>query len=91
LLDPSKTIVEIHTNNNMSANEILLQSEWGQHIKNSKDEKMILQTDKTNIPFLINYLVKNNIEILPVQPRHSLEDYLLSLTNPETNAEPAEI
>ncbi len=91
LLNPAKTIVEINTINNLAAGEILKTSEWHENLKTIQPEKIILQLNKAVIPTLIIYLVKNNIEILSVNPRHSLEDYFLSLTNPETHVEPATI
>jgi ABC-type multidrug transport system ATPase subunit len=91
LLNPAKTIVDINTNNNLAAGEILKNSEWRENLKTIQPEKIILQLDKTVIPTLVIYLVKNSIEILSVNPRHSLEDYFLSLTNPETHVEPATI
>ncbi|KAA9039362.1 ABC transporter ATP-binding protein [Ginsengibacter hankyongi] len=91
LLDPSKTIVEIDTTDNIAAREILLQSEFNTAVKKLKEEKIILQMDRNIIPSLINFLVKNNIGILSAETRHSLEDYFLSITNPGTNVEPATI
>lgn len=91
LLDPAKSIVEINTTDNLLTMKILTDSEWHTHIKTSVYGKIILQLDKSLIPLLINHLVQNNVGILSVEPRHSLEDYFLSLTNPETYVEPAAI
>lgn len=91
LLDPSKTIVEINTTDNSSSEEILIKSEWHDNLKLAKVDKVILQINKSSIPLIINYLVRNNIGILSVTPRHSLEDYFLSLTNPEIHVEPVTV
>lgn len=91
LLDPSKTLVEIHTTDDGLAKKILSGSEWYYNLKAVKEEKIILQMDKTHIPALINYLVQNNIGILSAEPRHSLEDYFLSLTTPGIHVEPAAV
>lgn len=91
LLDPSKTIVGINTTDNKIARELLLQSEWKENLKISRSEKIMLQINKSAIPLLIDFLVKNNTGILSVTLRHSLEDYFLSLTNPETYVEPATV
>ena len=87
LLDPSKTIVEIHTTDNILTQQILRDSEWNSHLKRIQGEEIVLQLDKSSIPSLVNYLVQNNAGILSIRPRHSLEDYFLSLTNPETYVE----
>jgi ABC-type multidrug transport system ATPase subunit len=91
LLDPSKTIVELDTTDNIAAKEIIKHSEWQLNMKRSPQSKLVLQLDKKFIPALIHHLVKNNINILSAQPRHSLEDYFLSITNPETHVEPAAV
>ncbi len=91
LLDPSKTLVEIHTTDDKSAKDILSGSKWSHNLKTVKAEKLLLQMDKTNIPALINYLVENHIGILSAEPRHSLEDYFLSLTTPGIHVEPATV
>ncbi len=91
LLDPAKTVITINTTNNNSAKEILMKSEWQPNIKNNSAEKIILQVDKAIIPSIINYLVINNVAILSAESKHSLEDYFLSLTNPDLHVEPAAI
>lgn len=91
LLDPSKTLVEIQTTDDRLAKKILSGSEWFNNLKIVKGEKILLQMDKTHIPVLINYLVQNNIGILSAEPRHSLEDYFLSLTTPGIHVEPATV
>ncbi len=91
LMDPAKTLIEIGTTNNILAGEILVKSQWSSNLKTVKNDKIIFQLDKTHIPSLINYLVQNNVGILSAEPRHSLEDYFLSLTTPEIYVEPAAI
>ncbi len=91
LLDPAKTIITINTTNNILAKEILMKSEWQPNLKNNSTEKIILQVDKATIPSIINYLVNNHVAILSAETRHSLEDYFLSLTNPELYVEPATV
>ena len=91
LLDPAKTLVEIRTTDDISAKNILLSSEWSNNLKTVKGEKILLQMDKMHVPALISYLVQNNISILSAEPRHSLEDYFLSITTPATHVEPAAV
>lgn len=80
LLDPAKTIVEVNTTDNISSRKIIEGSEWGDFLQQTKNESIILKFDKKQIPTFINLLVQKNIEVLSVKPRHSLEDYFLSLT-----------
>jgi ABC-type multidrug transport system ATPase subunit len=78
LLNPSDTLVTIETVNNAMTKNILLQSQWGTFMQAS--EKVILKMHKKEIPYLTKFLVEKNVEVLAIQPKHSLEDYFLSLT-----------
>jgi ABC-type multidrug transport system ATPase subunit len=79
LLDPAKTIVEIETVNNSDTKNKLLQSAWATQLLNF-DTTIKLQMNKSAIPELADYLIKTGAGILSIKPRHSLEDYFLSLT-----------
>ncbi|MEJ7609943.1 MAG: ABC transporter ATP-binding protein [Ferruginibacter sp.] len=87
LLDPSHTILDIDTTNNPAAAAILLKSSWAPQINDTTDQ-IRMRMNRNDIPALVSFLQENNISLLALQPRHSLEDYFLSLTNRETNAEP---
>jgi ABC-type multidrug transport system ATPase subunit len=78
LLNPSDTLVTIETTNNALTKNILLQSQWSASIQ--VEGKIILKIHKKEIPYLTKFLVEKNVEVLAVQPKHSLEDYFLSLT-----------
>ena len=88
LLDPSKTIVEIQTTDDIKTLELLAGSGW-------KDQLLVpgngirLQMDKSAIPGLATWLAQTDTEIMAIKPRNSLEDYFLSLTNATNNVEPA--
>ncbi|MGG9960167.1 ABC transporter ATP-binding protein [Ferruginibacter sp. SUN106] len=79
LLDPAKTIVQIDTLNNSEAKDKLMQSKWASFVLPSADA-IKMQMNKNGIPELTTYMTGMNIGILSIQPRHSLEDYFLSLT-----------
>lgn len=79
LLDPAKTIVEIDTTDNASAIQKLTTSPWNKFLL-SNGGRLQFQFNRSQIPSLINDLVGMKIDILSVQPRHSLENYFLSLT-----------
>ncbi len=80
LFDPSQTIVELQTFNNAFAIQQLQQSNWVNFIQEQRDEAIVLKLDKLQIPQLHRDLVSMNIEVLSLQPRHSLEDYFLQIT-----------
>ena len=88
LLDPAKTIVEIDTTNNTLAIQKLTVSNWNNFLLQGSG-KLQFQCSRDQIPILIKDLVEMNVDVLSVQPRHSLENYFLSLTtfpNVETAA-----
>lgn len=86
LLDPAKTIVQIDTLNNNETNSKLLQSAWAAFVLPS-DNVIKLQMDKNAIPELTTFLTNAGVGILSIQPRHSLEDYFLSLTTQQHNVD----
>lgn len=85
LLDPSKTLVKIETTNDPLSKNKLLQSEWAAAV-DQKEEGIMLNLNKQDIPGLAASLTRMDVGLLSLQPRHSLEDYFLSLTNHEKNA-----
>jgi ABC-2 type transport system ATP-binding protein len=87
LLDPANTLVEIITTNNTAALDKLLQSKWNNALELSNNS-IKLKMNKADVPELVSFLVSQQISVLSVHPRHSLEDYFLSLTNNDTHVEP---
>ena len=91
LLDPAKTIVALNTMDNQSAKNKIVATQWGQYLQQSKNDTIILKFSKDRIPEFVNQLVQLNIEVLSVTPRHSLEDYFLSLTTANQHVEPVTV
>jgi ABC-type multidrug transport system ATPase subunit len=87
LLDPANTLVEINTTNNEETIAKLQNSQWASSIENSK-KGLRLQMNRKDVPLLVSTLASMHVNILSVEPRHSLEDYFLSLTNNDTHVEP---
>ncbi|NCI48873.1 ABC transporter ATP-binding protein [Sediminibacterium roseum] len=81
LFDPSQTIVELQTFNNEEALRQLQASEWKENIQPRRDESLLVKLDKKQIAAFHRDLVRMNIEVISVQPRHSLEDYFLQVTS----------
>jgi ABC-type multidrug transport system ATPase subunit len=86
LLDPAKTIVQIDTLNNAAALLQLQQSGWASLLLPSTD-MIRIQMNKKDIPDLTKQLIEMGIGILSIQPRHSLEDYFLSLTTQQQHVD----
>lgn len=81
LFDPAQTIVEIQTNDNPFALQQLQASDWKNHVQLNRNTAVVLKLNKQLIPKLHADLVQMNIQLLSLQPRHSLEDYFLQVTS----------
>ena len=87
LLDPAKTLVEINTTDNTDTLLKLQSTKWASLLETS-NKSIRVRMDRKDVPELITTLSQLNANILSVTPRHSLEDYFLSLTNNDTHVEP---
>ena len=82
MFDPSQTIVELQTFDNIYAWQQLQLSAWREHLQPQRDASSILiKLDRLRIPELHRELVEMDIQVLSLQPRHSLEDYFLQVTS----------
>jgi len=79
LLNPADTLVEIQTTNDVDARGKMALSQWGAYVR-SKEGPLQLKMHKNLIPDLNKYLVQNDVQVISIQARHSLETYFLSLT-----------
>lgn len=80
LFDQSKIIIELNTNDNKAAYNILSESNWSNKLQPIRNGQIILQINKNDIPIFNQYLVSKDIAVFSLQPRHSLEDYFLQIT-----------
>jgi ABC-type multidrug transport system ATPase subunit len=87
LFDPSQTVIELNTFDNGSSLQKLQASGWNNFLQPSRDGLIILKLDRKEIPQLNKYLVQNGIDIVSLQPRHSLEDYFLQVTSGKQHVE----
>ena len=81
LFDPSQTIVELVTVDNVFSLQQLQESSWQKNLQPKREHALLLKLDRKLIPQLHRDLVNMNIEVLSLQPRHSLEDYFLQVTS----------
>jgi ABC-type multidrug transport system ATPase subunit len=78
LLNPADTLVAVEVNDKMKAERILAGSQWAGSLIESTH--LLLRMHRNDIPQLNKFLVNEGIEVLSLQPKHSLEDYFLSIT-----------
>jgi ABC-type multidrug transport system ATPase subunit len=81
LFDPSQTIVELQTFDNAYALQQLQVSAWAQQLQPQRDSALLIKLDRQQIAQLHRDLVGMDIQVLSLQPRHSLEDYFLQVTS----------
>jgi ABC-type multidrug transport system ATPase subunit len=79
LLDPSRSLVNIHTTDDEMARKKLRSSTWATSVLDTTTG-IQLKMSREDVPALIAELVAMQVEIISVDPMHSLEDYFLSLT-----------
>ncbi len=86
LLDPAHTIVQIDTTDNHAAKLLLEQSPWAGNLQSDAAD-LKLQMNRKDIPALATWLASTGTGILAINPKNSLEDYFLSLTNPANHVD----
>lgn len=79
LLDPSDTLVEVRTTDDAKARELLQGGRWSRFLQNGEG-RILLRMHRSDIPELSRELIGMGLSLLSLVPRHSLEDYFLSLT-----------
>jgi ABC-type multidrug transport system ATPase subunit len=88
LFDPAQTIVDLQTTDNHVALFKLEQSKWAPALQPKRRHHIILRMNRNEIPKLNQWLVLSGIEVISLQPRHSLEDYFLQVTTANQHVEP---
>jgi ABC-2 type transport system ATP-binding protein len=80
LLNPAKTVIELITENSGNDYAELKQGRWSDYLVNLQNDIILLELDKSLVPELNRSLVEQGIRVRSLRPKHSLEDYFLSLT-----------
>lgn len=83
LLNPARMQVELVTDNNEVSIQQIKETRWGNFLVKNGNRKILLEIDKKQVPELNRTLVEKNINVISLRPKHSLEDFFLSLTAPE--------
>lgn len=80
LLNPADTEVELTTDNKQLSVLRIKETKWGDSLVENGNENILLAIKKDRIPELNRMLVEKGVNVLSLRPRHSLEDFFLSLT-----------
>lgn len=81
LFDPAQTLLELETLNNPEAFALITNSKWQTALQLQRNNNILMKIHRNNIPDLHVWLVQQNIRIVSLQSRHSLEDYFLQVTS----------
>lgn len=82
LLNPTRILVELVTDNQAFSIQQIRETKWGNSLAGNGNGKILLEIEKSQVPELNRTLVEKNINVLSLRPKHSLEDFFLSLTAP---------
>ena len=93
LFDPAATLVELDSADPVHTAEVIGRSRWGACLQTGAamghaapggkavpGQRCLLRMDRSLIPAFVADLVQAGVQVLAIRPRHSLEDYFLSLT-----------
>jgi ABC-type multidrug transport system ATPase subunit len=79
LLNPVKTQVELITEDNQASIALIKETSWGAFLVENDNENLLLEINKVQIPELNRALVEKGVNVISLRPKHSLEDFFLSL------------
>ena len=80
LFRSTKVLLELELTNAEHVYPQLQASSWASYIRETRPNMVIFELDKVLIPQLHTYLVGVGAQVMALRPKHSLEDYFLSLT-----------
>lgn len=86
LLNPNETLFEVRILPDDAIAEKLETKGWGQYMEESNSSELVFRMHPRKMPGLNKFLVEQDVHVLEIKSRHSLEAYFLSLTN-QANAE----
>ncbi|MEP6466473.1 MAG: ABC transporter ATP-binding protein [Parafilimonas sp.] len=81
LFDPSQTLIELNTLNNDAAATLIENSQWQKNLQPKRNNTLLMKMHRNAVPDFNIWLVQNNIGVISLQSRHSLEDYFLQITS----------
>lgn len=81
LFDPSQTLIELQTLDNESARSLIENGVWQNALQPRRNNHILIKMHRDKIPAFHVWLVQQNIQLISLQPRHSLEDYFLQITS----------
>lgn len=90
LFDPSETIIELQTTDDVSAYEKIKQSALQTYLYKKRPDSILLKLHRNKVAGIMKEIVGMDINVISFYSKHSLEDYFLSLTTAASYVEIAE-
>ena len=87
LFDPSQTIIELESTNNVAAQIKIQNSQWQNRLQPKSNHSLRLKMHRNEVPGFNIWLVQNDIGVISLQSMHSLEDYFLQITSGKQHVE----
>jgi len=87
LFAPSETITELQTSNATASYEKIQKTALKKYLVGINGDTILFRIHRNDVPILVKELVMINVEILSLSPKHSLENYFLSLTTENQHVE----
>ncbi len=88
LFNPDDTVVFLETTNNSACEAMLSESSYASHVTGIDAGGIKIKLRKEEVPAFTQMLIQQNIHVLGVTSRHSLEDYFLKITTANQHVEP---
>jgi ABC-type multidrug transport system ATPase subunit len=81
LLNPDESLIEVCINPDAAIGDKLTLTQWNKCLQTRETGMLTFKMNPANTPELTRWLVSQDIGILEIKSKHSLEEYFLSLTN----------
>jgi hypothetical protein len=86
-MDPGRLVVRVGTADDAAAKGVIGSCEWAQRLRPADGNGIVMDLSREEIPRLVSDLVARKVDILSLEPVHTLEDYFLNLTNAQADVD----
>ncbi|MBK8088389.1 MAG: ABC transporter ATP-binding protein [Chitinophagaceae bacterium] len=88
LFNPDDTVVFLETTDNAACEAMLAESSYAPQVTGVDAGGIKIKLRKEEVPAFTKMLIEQNVHVLGVTSRHSLEDYFLKITTANQHVEP---
>lgn len=88
LFRPDDMVVHLQTTDNLTTEQQLTQSPYADQLLDTDETGIRMRMGNSEVPALVQWLVRHEVHVLSIEPHHSLEDYFLKITTANQHVEP---